>query len=258
VTSDILAFVHDVMGSPWIYLVLFVLAMLDGFIPAFPSETVVITAGAFAASGSPEVPLVIAVSAAGAFVGDHLSYLIGRTAGARLLARARPGTRRRRAFDRTAAMLASRGGLTLVVARYIPGGRTAVTVTMGAIGFPLRRFTFFDAVAAVTWGVYSTLVGYVGGLAFEREPLKGVALGLGLAIGITAVVEVIRHLRSRRTAWTRRIAAAGEPNRADAVSSAPGRPASAGTAGSVVHPRPAPAQAADHPGTCPAPGRTNR
>jgi membrane-associated protein len=200
VTSDILAFVHDVMGSPWIYLVLFVLALLDGFVPAFPSETVVITAGAFAASGSPDLPLVIAVAAAGAFAGDHISYLIGHTVGGRLLARAGPGTRRRRALERAAGMLGRRGGLTLVVARYIPGGRTAVTVTMGTTGYPLRTFTFFDAVAAGTWGVYSSLVGYVGGLAFEREPLKGVALGLGLAIGITAVVEVIRYLGGRRAA----------------------------------------------------------
>ena len=249
-TSDILALVHDVMGSPWIYLVLFVLATLDGFLPAFPSETVVITAGAFAASGSPDLPLVIAVSASGAFAGDHLSYAIGRTAGGRLLGRLRPGTRFRRTFDRAAATLERRGGLSLVVARYVPGGRTAVTLTMGTIGFSRRSFAIFDGVAALTWGTYSGLVGYLGGLAFEREPLKGVLLGLGLAISITAVVEVLRyvlHVRARRASRTNRLSSAQEP------------PESAGTPDSPVH-RPAvrARKPAGRPDRRPAPGRTIR
>ncbi len=192
--SDILALVHDVMSSPWIYLVVFALATLDGFLPAFPSESVVIAAGAYAASGAPHLVPLIAVAALGAFAGDHVSYAIGRTAGGRLLARTRPGGRRRRAVDRAAAALAARGGLVLVVARYIPGGRTAVTLTMGTVGFPRRSFAVFDGIAGLTWAVYSASVGYLGGLAFEHDPIKGVALGLGLAITLTIVVETVRHL----------------------------------------------------------------
>nr|WP_202884759.1 DedA family protein [Actinopolymorpha cephalotaxi] len=187
------------MSSPWIYLALFLLAATDAFLPAVPSESVVITAGVFAASsGSPNLALVILAAAAGAFVGDHISYAIGRGAGGRLLARARPGSRQRRAFDRAAEALAERGGLVLVVARYVPGGRTAVTVTMGALGYSRRRFTRFDILAAGSWAVYSVLVGYVGGMAFENDPIKGVVLGVGLALGVTALVEGVRHLRRRR------------------------------------------------------------
>lgn len=97
-----------------------------------------ITAGVFAATGEPNLIAVIAVAALGAFTGDHTSYLIGRTAGGRLLARTRPGTRRPAAFDWAGKALAERGGLILVVARYIPGGRTATTIAMGTVGYPLR------------------------------------------------------------------------------------------------------------------------
>jgi membrane protein DedA with SNARE-associated domain len=198
VTDTILQLVNGVMASPWIYLALFLLAMIDAFFPAVPSETVVITAGVFAVSGSPNLIAVIAVAAAGAFVGDHISYLIGRIAGDRGLSRMKPGTKRRAAYDWATRALAERGGLVLVAARYIPGGRTAATITTGAAGYPLRKFAAFDALAAISWGAYSGLIGYLGGAAFEHNPLAGLLLGFGIAFGITAIVEVVRHLRRRR------------------------------------------------------------
>lgn len=94
--------------------------------------------------------------------------------------------------------MAERGGLILVVARYVPGGRTAVTLTMGAVGYRLRSFSLFAVVAAVSWGLYGALLGYAGGVAFEHDPLKGVAVGIGLALSVTAVVEAVRFVRRRR------------------------------------------------------------
>ncbi|MDP9860986.1 MULTISPECIES: DedA family protein [Streptosporangium] len=202
-TQAILDALHNVMTSPWIYLALFAVAMLDGFFPVVPAETSVITAGVFAAStGAPNLALVIAVAALGAFAGDHVSYAIGRTTGSRL----REGRRSGKAFAWASKALAERGGLVLVVARYIPGGRTACTLTMGAVAYPRRSFALFDAVAAVSWAVYSGLIGYVGGAAFENDPVKGLLLGLGIAVTITVVVEAVRHVRRGR--------GAGEPERA--------------------------------------------
>lgn len=85
-----------------------------------------------------------------------------------------------------------RGGMALVVARYIPGGRTAVTLTTGAIRFPFRTFVLYDALAAVSWAVYCALVGYIGGAAFEENPLYGVVLGVVLALVLATLVEVVR------------------------------------------------------------------
>jgi membrane protein DedA with SNARE-associated domain len=196
VTQTILDALHDVMSSPWVYLALFALAMLDGFFPVVPAETSVITAGVFAAAtGAPNLALVIVAAALGAFAGDHVSYAIGRTTNDRL----RNGRRSRKAFGWAERALAERGGLVLVVARYIPGGRTACTITMGAVAYPRRSFALFDAVAAGSWAIYSGLIGYVGGAAFENDPIKGLLLGLGIALTITAVVEIVRHVRRRRT-----------------------------------------------------------
>ncbi|MFI7445673.1 DedA family protein [Nonomuraea indica] len=186
----ILDLVHQVMSSPWLYVAIFALAVLDGFFPIVPAETSVITAGVFAASGDTNLALVILVAAVGAFAGDHTSYLIGNRSGARL--------RERRAFVWAREALAERGGLVLVVARYIPGGRTATTLTMGAVRYPLRSFTFFDAIAASSWAVYSGLIGFFGGMAFENDPVKGLLLGLGIAVSVTGIVELVRWVRKRR------------------------------------------------------------
>jgi membrane protein DedA with SNARE-associated domain len=198
--DGILGVVDTAVTSPWFYLVLFAVAAVDGFFPVVPSESLVITAGVYAVSGRPEPVLVVVLAALGAFTGDHVSFLVGRRAGGRWVRGLRPGTRRHAAFGWARRTMAERGGLILVVARYVPGGRTAVTVTMGAVGYRLRWFSLFAAVAAVSWGLYGTLLGYVGGVAFEDDPVRGVAVGLGLALSVTAVVEGVRLAGRRRRA----------------------------------------------------------
>lgn len=193
--DNLLELGYAAMTSPWIYVAVFLFAAIDAFFPLVPSETLVIAAGAFAVTGEPNAILVVAAAATGAFAGDHVSYGIGRKAGDRIIGRAR-GRRGRAAWDWARRMIARRGGPLLVVARYVPGGRTATTLTMGAVSHPLRSFAAWDAVAALTWGVYSTLLGYLGGAAFHDEPLKGVLVGIGLGLAVTAAIEVIRWRRA--------------------------------------------------------------
>jgi membrane protein DedA with SNARE-associated domain len=200
-TDAISTWVEGAMASPWVLLALLALAAVDGFFPAVPSESLVVTAGVFAAAtGEPSVPLVIAAAAVGAFAGDHVSYLAGRRARGRLARRMRPGTRSGAAFAWAGRALAERGGTIIVVCRFVPGARTAVTLTAGAVRHPLRSFSSFDAVAAVAWATYSALIGYVGGAAFEDDPLAGVLLGVGLALAVAGAVEVARHARGRSVA----------------------------------------------------------
>jgi membrane-associated protein len=190
--------VEGAMGSPWIYLALFSIAMIDGFFPVVPSESLVISAGVYAASdGQPILILAMIVAAAGAFTGDHISYFIGHRAGDRLFDEADATSRKGKGFRWARKTLEERGGTIIIVCRYIPGARTAVTLTCGAVRYPLKKFSLFDGIAAATWGVYSCMVGYIGGQAFHDSPLKGLALGLGIAFTVALLVELIRHLRSR-------------------------------------------------------------
>jgi membrane-associated protein len=191
--------VEGAVGSPWVYLALFAFAAIDAFFPVVPSESLVISAGVFAAAGEPNLVGIIVAAAAGAFAGDHISYYFGRTAGGRLIERAKPGSKKAAAFARAGGLLEDRGGAILVICRYIPGARTAITLTAGAVAYPLRSFSMFDGMAALSWGTYSAMVGFLGGAAFEDEPWKGLALGLGLALAVSGAVEAVRHARRLRT-----------------------------------------------------------
>jgi len=197
VTEAIVTLVEGALSSPWGLLALFAVAAIDGFFPVVPSESLVVTAGVFAAAGDQSLALIIGAGALGAFTGDHISYFAGRLVGDRITGRLRPGTRKAAAYEWARRVLAERGGTVIVVARYIPGGRTAVTLTAGAVRYPLSSFTFFDGIAAASWATYAALVGFLGGAAFEDEPIKGVVLGLGLALSVAGAIELLRNARRR-------------------------------------------------------------
>ncbi|MGN9811855.1 DedA family protein [Micromonospora sp. BQ11] len=193
-TLDLL---RQTVASPWVYLLIFGLTAVDAFFPMVPGEAAVITAAVLATGGDPELVVVIAVAALGALTGDHVSYAIGRGGGARRLARLPAQSRRRAGSEWARRAVDRRGGLILTTARYVPGGRTAVTLTMGAVRYPRRTFLLFDAIATASWALYCGLLGYFGGLAFERDPVRGILAGVGLSVAVTLVVEAVRWLRQR-------------------------------------------------------------
>jgi membrane-associated protein len=158
---------------------------------------VVITAGVFATGEGPDLAVVIVVAALGALLGDHVSYGIGRRGGAHRVARLPADSRRRAGSEWARRAVDRRGGVILTTSRYVPGGRTAVTLTMGAVRYPLRSFLLFDAIATGSWAIYCGLLGYLGGIAFQRDPVRGVLAGVGLSVAITLLLEAARWLRRR-------------------------------------------------------------
>jgi membrane-associated protein len=187
-------------ASGWAYLIVFLLAFLDALIPIVPSETAVITAGVVASAGDLSLAIVIPAAALGAFSGDNTAYLIGRRFGSRATERFFSGEKAQRRVEWANDQLRERGGELIVVARFIPGGRTVVTLSAGTLRFPWRRFVVFDAIAALVWALYASLLGYFGGKAFEDAPWKGLILAFAIAFAVTGGVELIRWMLRRRRA----------------------------------------------------------
>jgi membrane-associated protein len=186
-----------VSASPWTYAVILGVAALDAVLPLVPSETAVISAGVLAGAGDLSLGLVIAAGAAGAYAGDSSAYLLGRSADERLkrtLFRGDKGARRQAWAE---GMLERHGGPLIFGARFVPGGRTATTVSAGALRMRWARFAAFAAMAALGWASYAALMGYVGGRAFEDNPLWGLLVGFGLAALTFVAVEVARRARAR-------------------------------------------------------------
>ena len=188
-------------ASGWAYLIVFVLAYLDALVPVVPSETSVITAGVVASTGDLSLAPIVAAAASGAFLGDNTAYFIGARFGSRIEERFFSGEKARKRTEWAQQQVSERGGELIVIGRFIPGGRTAVTLSAGTLGYPWRRFVIFDAVAALGWALYASLLGYFGGHAFEAAPWKGLLLALGIAFAVAGTIEVVRwYLKRRRAA----------------------------------------------------------
>lgn len=188
-------------AAVWVLPALFLLATFDALLPPVPSDSVVITLAAFgAASGSPHLLALGAVAAAGAFLGDNLTFVVARRSRlTRLRTSHRPKVRT--AFLRAESELDRRGGLAIVVARYIPVGRVGVNVTAGAGTFSQPRFVLLSAMAAVSWATYSVGIGALAGHWVEQNPLLGAIGGIALAGALGLVVDRVlqrpeRALRS--------------------------------------------------------------
>jgi len=181
------------------YLVAIVLPALDAIFPVLPSETVVIALGvATAGSADPRIALLVACAAAGAFLGDNLCYLLGRRFGPYVERRFFSGEKgaRRRAWAEHS--LARYGMPLIVVCRFIPGGRTAVMLSCGIVGYDRRRFVIATAIAGTLWAAYSFFAGRLGGKAFEDRPWAGLLLAFAGTLAVSGLIEVIRRIRSRK------------------------------------------------------------
>jgi membrane protein DedA with SNARE-associated domain len=187
-------------ASGWAYAIIFVVAFLDALIPVVPSETTVITAGVVAATGDLSLAIVVPAAAAGAFAGDNTAYFVGRRFGEPIKQRFFGSAKSRRRMEWAERQLEERGGELIVVARFIPGGRTAVTLSAGGLAYPWRRFVVFDACASLIWALYAALLGYFGGRAFEDAPWKGLVIALALAFSVAGAVELTRWALKRRRA----------------------------------------------------------
>jgi membrane-associated protein len=187
-------------ASGWAFVFVSLLAYLDALVPVVPSESSVITAGVVASAGDLSLPLVVAAAASGAFLGDNTAYFIGNRFGTRINERFFSGEKARKRIEWAQRQVSERGGELIAIGRFIPGGRTAVTLSAGTLGYPWRRFVLFDAAAALGWALYASLLGYFGGHAFEKAPWKGLLLALGIAFAVAGAIEVVRWYLKRRGA----------------------------------------------------------
>jgi membrane-associated protein len=183
-------------GSLWTYPLLLGICAGDALIPAFPSETALIVCGIQAARGELSLEWVIVFAAAGAFIGDNASYAVGRWLGTPAVKRFFSGEVAQRRLDWAKNFLRERGSYVLIVARFIPGGRTATTFTAGLVHLRwATRFAPYVFVAAILWAVYGALLGYLGGRVFEDRPIFALLVAFGIAALITAAVEAWRRFR---------------------------------------------------------------
>jgi len=185
---------NAVSGSPWTYVLILGVCAGDAVLPLFPSETVVIAAAVLASRGRLDLALVIVAAAVGALLGDNCAYALGRSGLRRAADRLLRSERNQQRLDWARAQLRHSGAWIIIVARFIPGGRTATTYISGTLDMPWkRRFLPADATAAILWSLYSAGLGYFGGSAFEHNLWIPLLIATGTSLVVAVLGELIRR-----------------------------------------------------------------
>lgn len=187
------------VASPWLYVVLLAMTVIDGFFPPVPSETVLVAAAAVLASAGEYwalVPLGL-VAALGAAIGDNIAFALGRRLGTtRWSWMRRP--RVAAAFAHAERALEQRSAALILGARYIPVGRVAVNMSAGALRFSWRRFLPLSVVAGISWSALSLAIGLLAGSWVTDQPLLSAGIGIVVALVIGLVIDRVTAARRRR------------------------------------------------------------
>ena len=197
VITDATDWLNDFSANWYFLAIIFAVAYFDSVVPIVPSETTVIIGGVAAGVGDQNLLAVIACGAVGAFLGDNTAYLIGSRMSGWIQRQAAKNPKRQLRLEWAAEQIRVRGGLLLITARFIPGGRTALTLSSGITHQPRRWFVGWTAIAASIWATYAALLGYFGGKAFEDNHTAAFVVAFSAAIGITVVIELVRHFRTK-------------------------------------------------------------
>jgi membrane-associated protein len=132
--------------------------LLIGFF--LPGDSLLITAGLFAARGQLPLGWLLLLLTIAAILGQAAGYWIGAKAGPRLFARPDSRLFRREHLLKTQAFYEKHGGKAVVVARFMPIVRTFVPIVAGVAGMPYRRFMLYNLWGGIGWVFSMCLVGY--------------------------------------------------------------------------------------------------
>jgi len=193
-------------AGPWALLVVcFIVFAETGLLVGFvlPGDTLLVISGLLTNTSEVfglniwVVALLIALSA---FIGGEVGYFIGHKSGPAVFERKESGLFSRRNVERTNAFFERYGGMTVVLARFVPVVRTFAPVAAGVGHMPWRRYSLYNLIGAVLWGfglmMFGYLIGYIPPVAHFVE--NYIDLILLAAVGGTALVTVWHYFSERR------------------------------------------------------------
>ena len=164
-----------------------------------PGDSLLITAGIFAARGALNIWWLNAALIAAAIVGDATGYWIGFRTGKALFNRPNSFFFRREHLVKTHEFYEKHGGKTIIIARFMPIVRTFAPVVAGIGTMTYRRFALYNITGAVLWVMSMTLTGFFLGHAIP-DIEKNIHLVVAIVIGLSLVPGFIMWLKDRHSA----------------------------------------------------------
>jgi membrane-associated protein len=178
----------------------------SGLIVCFflPGDSLLFTAGLLVANDQilhQPLWLVMLAIVVAAVLGDQFGYAFGRKIGPALFKRPNSRFFKQENAERAQEFMLKHGPKALVMARFIPVFRTFIPITAGVGRMTYRVFFLFNVLGAVLWSVSLTLVGYyLGQIAFVRDNIEAIVIGIMLVSGIPIIVEGVKMRRRSRAA----------------------------------------------------------
>lgn len=173
-----------------------------------PGDSLLLTAGLFAARGDLNIWILLPLVFVAAVVGDNVGYWFGRKTGPPLFNRENSLLFKRNNLLAAKGFYEKHGGKTLVLARFMPFIRTFAPIVAGAVEMDYRRFFFYNVLGGVLWGVGVTLAGFLLGNMFEPEVLDRYFLIIVVVVIVLSVLPTALHVwkenREAIMGWVRR------------------------------------------------------
>lgn len=186
--------------GPWVYALLFAIVFVETGVvvmPFLPGDSLLFVAGAMCGVGLMDVSLTLVVLLVAAVAGDQLNYSIGRTVGPRVFQWEQSRLFNRRAFEQAHAFYERWGGITIVLARFMPFVRTFVPFVAGVAQMSRAKFTGYNVLGALIWVVGLVLAGYLfGNIPFVQQHLEKIIWALIIVPGLIALFGAWRARRA--------------------------------------------------------------
>ena len=191
-----------VQYGPWLYALLFLVIFAEtGLVifPFLPGDSILFIAGTVAASAALNVHLLAALLVVAAILGDSLNYAIGHYIGPKVFDRPDSRWFKQAHLKRTQAFYDKYGGVTIIIARFVPIVRTFAPFLAGVADMSYRRFLSYNVIGAVLWIVSLVYAGYLfGNIPWVKQNLTLIVIGIVIASLLPALFTFLHERRTRQ------------------------------------------------------------
>jgi len=177
--------------GPWVYALLFLIIFTETGVvvmPFLPGDSLLFVVGTLCGAGLMSLPLAMALLVVAAILGDQTNYSIGRYFGPKVFQWENSRLFNRNAFNQAHAFYERYGGITIILARFMPFIRTFAPFVAGVAEMTRAKFTAFNVIGALIWVVGLVGAGYLfGNLPWVQANLSKIIWALIIIPGLIAV-----------------------------------------------------------------------
>jgi membrane-associated protein len=190
--------------GPWIYAILFLVIFAEtGLVvfPFLPGDSILFIAGTLVASAGLNVHLLVGALIVAAILGDSLNYAIGHYIGPKVYHRPDSRWFRQSHLRRTQAFYDKYGGVTIIIARFVPIIRTFAPFLAGVAGMTYHKFLSYNVIGAVLWITSLVYAGYLfGNIPWVKQNLSLIVIGIIIVSVLPAIITFVRERHKKTTA----------------------------------------------------------